>query len=55
MKNEKQHGHSARQGNKAAPYSKYEKQPYPYPWQGPRLANGERKVRANDKPSNRYA
>lgn len=55
MKNEKQHGHSARQGNKPSPYHKYQKRPYPYPWQGARLANGELKVHANDKPGNRYA
>lgn len=30
MKNEKKHGHSARQGNKPAPYTKYGKVPYRY-------------------------
>lgn len=55
MKNERKHGRSARQGNKPSPYAKYDKRPYPYVWQGARLANGERKVRANDRKGNRYA
>lgn len=53
MKNHKQHGHSARQGNRPAPYTKYAKQPYAYRGEQ-RLASGELKTHANDKPGNRY-
>jgi len=54
LKNERTHGHSARQGNKPSPYARLGKKPYPYSWQGSRLANGELKFHANDKPGNKY-
>lgn len=53
MKRKKPFGKSARRGNAASPYSKYNKKPYSYAGEQ-RLAGGDLRTKANDKPSNRY-
>jgi len=52
-KNEPRSGKSARRGNSPAPYTKYDKKPYPYPGK-PRLASGELQEPANQAPGNKY-
>lgn len=53
MKRQKPIGRSARRGTATSPYEKYNKRPYTYEGQN-RLANGQLKVKANDKLGNKY-
>lgn len=53
MKNQPKRGHSARNGNSPAPYTKKDKKPYQYSGES-RLANGDLRTKANDKLSNKY-
>lgn len=53
MKNARKHGHSARNGNSPAPYTKYQKKPESYTGQS-RLASGELRTKANDRLQNKY-
>ena len=53
MKNSAKRGHSVRNGNQPAPYTKKNKKPYQYVGES-RLANGDLRVKVNDKPSNKY-
>jgi hypothetical protein len=54
MKNEHKKGHSARNGNAASPYEKYNKKPYEYTGDR-RLANGDLHTKANQETRNKYA
>lgn len=53
MKNRTKRGHSVANGNAPAPYTKQQKKPTQYTGEQ-RLANGDLRVKANDKPSNKY-
>ena len=53
MKNETKRGHSARNGNSPAPYTKSKKKPYGYTGER-RLASGDLHTKANDKEGNKY-
>lgn len=46
-------GKSSRRGNSPSPYTKYDKKPYQYTNES-RFANGDLRVKANDKKSNKY-